>query len=211
MPIHIHIEADHATDLIAEIRTLANAFGVTSEPQHGVQEVVKENKEAAKSYTDAQQGSGDEQPRPKKPRKLSKGEHKIEADIMIEAGEKDEEIYPLLSKAQQKRVDKALSEPDHDVKNIDDAPNEETDVKAPEPSSSGLFDDEPAKPAGVTLDDIKKMVAERCNDKDGKEIPEKYALAHKAVRECVPAGQETKIGNVPVAEYPTLYAKIKAI
>lgn len=211
MSIIITIEGNHPTDVLAELKVLSDALNNQPNqlelPKVKVErEVYQDSPKSQKIQMSEQNDSKSFGPNPfidepveEKTKKLSRGEHKAEADKMIAAGERDDEIYSLLSRAQQKRVDEALAAPD----NVEEK-QEEVDK---------LFDDEPveeAKPT-ITREDISELIIKKCRDENGKDIPEMYAAVRAELKNVVAKDQEPKISNVPESKYQELYNAINSL
>lgn len=238
MPIQIIIDGNHATDILSELETLTAAlrgkkqeeikspsFERAVEIANGnvypeckkytpgddpwmantLQQIKDEETKREVEETQKQESEVDEAPK-----KLSRGQHRIEADKMIANGEIDEDIYPLLSKMQQERVQDALAV---ENENLTDAEIEAAISQPAEPEDvAGLFDDEPEEIVkGVTLDDVRALIVKTCRDKDGKDIPQKYAAAREEMRKVIPEGQDVKLSNIPVSALQILYDAISKI
>lgn len=213
MPIHIHIEANHATDIISELQVLTKALTESRAMPPMVQNVAKETKVTVVEKPEIKEEpvvetKTEEKPVPaflKKeveaakpsPAKLKGKQHVAEANKMIEAGKKDEKIYPLLSDAQKERVDKELG-------NI---PAETSD----EPEAGLFDDDEQEAPKDITIDSVKELIQVKGRDAQGNDDPEKYAQIRGIMRDAIPADLDVKISNVPADKVAQIYAEINKL
>lgn len=227
MSIVITIEGNHPTDVLAQLKTLSEGLsGQQSAPVavNVERKIVETQKQEVEVSRVDDSNSFDV-----KPKKLVGKEHKTEADKMIQAGEKNEEIFPLLSKKQQDRVEEALN-----PKDLGAPVEEEVIAKAPQPEKypshapvnegpfdepveeitpdvGGLFDDEPEVVAPtVSLESIKELITSKAR-KDGKDVPEMYAAIRAEIRNLVGKEEEPKISNVPESKYADLYQAIKSL
>ncbi len=221
MSIVITIEGNHPTDVLAQLKTLSEGLsGQQSTPVvvNVERKIVETQKQEVEVSRVDDSNSFDV-----KPKKLVGKEHKTEADKMIQAGEKNEEIFPLLSKKQQDRVEEALNPKDlgapveENEVIIDDpiAPHRQEAAQAPveeiTPDVGGLFDDEPEVVAPtVSLESIKELITSKAR-KDGKDVPEMYAAVRAEIRNLVGKEEEPKISNVPESKYADLYQAIKSL
>lgn len=206
MPIQLIITGDHTTDVLAEVKALADATGISAPQVHvrtigkpvpapqpvGIDEVTKEkikkeNEAAAESETE------------EKTKKLGRGDHKREADKMIAAGEKDEKIFPLLSKKQQERVTEALEA-------VVEEPKEEETI-------DGLFDDDDdqEEEKEITIDDLRSLIESKCRDEDENDLPEAYAAVRQEMRKVIPEDKKISVSNIPQNKIAKLYAAIENI
>ena len=237
MSIQIIITGDHSTDVLAELKTLSAAL-TPDECPFDVDEGMNRSKELFKKGMEEaerseiiatgevgqvlnKEGTGWEDP---KPTKLSGPQHKIEADKMINAGEIDDDIFPLLSQRQKDRVLEAMkteedldalekgefevvSEPELSATNAE--PNE------PEPELSATNaepEDEPTtEDKVIDTESLKALMSTVCRDENGKDIPEKYSATRNILRNAVPEGKDIKISNIPAEKLKEVYYSIAAL
>lgn len=236
MSIVITIEGNHPTDVLAQLKTLSEGLSGQQSAPVAVSYDQGSKDETVISKVQVSEGKITEVEEVKpQPRKLVGKEHKTEADKMIQAGEKNEEIFPLLSKKQQDRVKEALNPKDlgapveENEVIIDDpiAPHRQEVVQAPveeiTPDVGGLFDDEPAEPVepekvSITKEDIGKLIVSKCKDTKNldekgnpRDIPEMYAAVRAELKNVVGKEEEPKISNIPVSKYADLYNAISKL
>lgn len=238
MSVQIIIDGDHATDVMGELVALAKGLMPTPIIAGDIpKDVVEKFKtEPGRIVIEEEPCKEVEEEVKDQPRKLSRGEHRIEADRMISRGEIDDEIFPLLSKNQQDRVVKELekqeekaekeeqkaekkaakqAEKENKEKNLfdDDGPVEAVEAKGGEivdDDPLGLFDDEDKQPE-VTLADLRKLISKTCVDEDKNDIPEAYAAVRKLLRSVIPEGKDIKTSNIPEDKIASLYKAISEI
>jgi len=221
MSIQIIIDGKHSTDVLAELKILSDALNGQQLPAPKIV-AVDPAKEGADQTVISKVEVVETQDQPAEPKKFTGKEHKEEADKMIAAGKIDDEIFPLISKFQQKRVEEALAS----VKEHDELCEQEkeeydasvkTEEPAQEPDVGGLFDDEPVEEEQptVSLEAIQKLIVSKARtaptkeDPKGKDIPEMYAAVRAEIRNLVSKEEEPKLSNIPVEKYPALYNAIK--
>jgi hypothetical protein len=173
MSIVITIEGNHPTDVLAQLKTLSEGLSGQQSAPVAVSYDQGSKDETVISKVQVSEGKITEVEEViPQPRKLVGKEHKIEADKMIQAGEIDNDIFPLLSKKQQERVEDEIiikEEPkdlgevgendlvatevtiiDGKVSLKDIVISKEIQEPAPvedkQEDVTGLFDDEPAEP-----------------------------------------------------------------
>jgi DNA-binding Lrp family transcriptional regulator len=219
MSIQLIITGEHTTDLLAEIKTLADALSITPPPKmERARELVQEGVEQAESVaravieTAAENGFAshsipcdDEEEIVKKVTTIKGKQHVIEADRMIEEGKRNH-MYAFLSTRQKNRVDAALAV----KKNVESLPDD-TFVSGEPKEPELAFGDDMILPEKITLDEIKALIKERTKDDNGQDIPDMLQSAFKLVASYIPKGDEVKISNVPYARYNELYIGIKAL
>jgi len=233
MSIQIIIDGKHSTDVLAELKILSDALNGQQLPEPKVIGVDPAKQGADQTViTEVKREVVEEERVQEKPKKLFGKQHKEEADKMIAAGEINNDIFPLLSKKQQERVEDEIMIKEEPVGpnvlhvNVDDGG--EVDVisgnasefvtnEAPtkeEPDVGGLFDDEPSEESTVTLEEIQKLIVSKARtaptkeDPKGKDIPEMYAAVRAEIRNLVSKEEEPKLSNIPVEKYPALYNAI---
>lgn len=231
MSIQIIITGDHSTDVLAELKTFSAAL-TPDECPFDVDEGMNRSKELFKKGMEEaerseiiatgevgqvlnKEGTGWEDP---KPTKLSGPQHKIEADKMIDAGEIDDDIFPLLSQRQKDRVLEAMkteedldalekgefevvSEPEQPIdQNFNDV--EVTNVEEDEPTTEDKL---------IDTESLKALMSTVCRDENGKDIPEKYSATRNILRSAVPEGKDIKISNIPAEKLKEVYYSIAAL
>lgn len=228
MSVQIIIDGKHSTDVLAELKILSDALGSKSEqlelplnlPKvNSVDPALEDSDETV--VTEVTKENGKIELKEINEKKLSRGDHKREADKMIAAGEKDKEIFPLLSRGQQKRVEDALAAKEEVVEQNEMKQSMEEEVVVntpqveevkPEETVSGLFDDEPkVENQQVTLKSLSDMIKTKCRDKNGKDIPEMYAAVRAELKNCVGKDKEPRLSNVPESKYTDLFNSINSI
>lgn len=127
MGVQLIINGDHMTDVMAELEglTIAMKGSEATTPQTSenvTEEVADDLRDGSMKWwknhvtSEPVEESTDEvQKEVKKPKKLHGVQHVNEANKMIMAGEINEEIFPLLSDAQKKRVKLAFVNGEPDV------------------------------------------------------------------------------------------------
>jgi len=113
MSVQIIITGDHATDALAQLKTISEALEQKIEvsvPQIGIPNLPKVNafdkgseEETVISKVEVEEG------KVASVKKFTGKEHKEEADKMIAAGAINNDVFPLISKFQQRRVEEALN------------------------------------------------------------------------------------------------------
>jgi hypothetical protein len=195
MTIKLEIMGDHATDVIGEIKLLAEAFGVekpvepkqvTPKPQVETVTEQEQNTETEEPETsnDTEQEQVEEE-KPKKVRKWGAVKQGKAIDEMVEKGEIIEEHLPYMS---DKNIEKAKEKIAAKLEAID---------------KSG--DDE------ITLDDLRQLGNERGKDEDGNQVPSKMVEIRKIITKHVPDGQDIKMSNVAEDKIAEAYQEIKAL
>jgi len=199
MSIVITIEGNHPTDVLAQLKTLSEGLSGQQSAPVAVSYDQGSKDETVISKVQVSEGKITEvEPVKEKPKKLVGKQHKEEADKMIAAGEFDNDIFPLLSKKQQERVEDEIMIKE-EPKDLSDGTephepipagtsemvnNEMFEEEAPAPAPvedkqedvGGLFDDEPAETVepekvSITKEDIGKLIVSKC--KDTKNLDEK--------------------------------------
>ena len=113
MSIVITIEGNHPTDVLAQLKTLSEGLSGQQSAPVAVSYDQGSRDDMIISKVQVSEGKITEVEEVKlQPKKLFGKQHKEEADKMIQDGEKNEEIFPLLSKKQQDRVEEALDPKD---------------------------------------------------------------------------------------------------
>lgn len=200
MTIELIVKGDHVTDVLAQIKQLADATGMTT-PVNTVHQVKDVPLPSGQVFADnvdteapVEQGQVIEtKPANEAPKKLSRSESMAAVKEMIESGEKDER-YELLSRGSQKKIDEAHAQP---------APVED-DV-------SGLFDEEPAAPAEVTADTIRELMGKLGKDKDGNQVRDNMLKIRDIFVKYIPEGTEVKVGNIPTDKLAEVYADMQKL
>lgn len=194
MPIKIEITGNHATDLVAEVQTLAQIMGVGAVPaQPMVAEAPKpvSAPETTKTET-APTGTASEEKKT-----LSRKEQDEATAEMIKNGEKDDR-FELLTKGRQNEVEAALAKP---------AETEKT-----EESVDDMFDDESSEQAEViTREMVSKLMGETCKDKNGKTIQDKAVAVRKILVDAIPEGEEIKVAFIPEDKLVAVYEAIQKV
>lgn len=237
MSVQIIIDGKHSTDVLAELKILSDALGSKPEQLELPLDLPKVNSvdPALEDSNETVEKEVIYNPEPITGlfKKLSRGDHKREADKMIAAGEKDEAILSLLSRGQQKRVEEALKTTIKEYSiankcnfNIPKENNIEEEVvitnkvetvnvdvpKSKADEALGLFDDEPeVENQQVTLESLSDMIKTKCRDENGKDIPEMYAAVRSELKNCVGKDKEPRLSNVPESKYTDLFNSINSI
>ena len=233
MSVQIIIDGKHSTDVLAELKVLSDALNEPKQLELPLEAPVKTDESSAQAMGESISEAKEQVKETgeaviistSEPKKLSRGEHKAEADKMIAAGKKDEEIFPLLSRGQQKRVEESLAAPIEVV--VDNAPKEEDNSievggEAPAVASikeekqeevDNLFDDEPEEKSvqKVTIEDLRGLIVKKCKDENGKDIPEMYAAVRAEIKNAVPKDKDPKISEVPEEKYEELYNSLNSL
>lgn len=221
MSIKIEITGNHATDLIAQINTLYEAFN--PQPIETPQTVNPNIKQANYPYVgEERQSQKDEKQielfpdepeqseRPEKPKKLVGKQHKIEADKMIAEGKKND-LYPLLSFAQKNRVDEALGiKPKPEKEPEFTPPPVERKADVVEDKKQNVYVKK-GEVIQVNKSTLRDLITEKCVDENGKDVPEKYASITKIMRNAIPSVLDVKISNIPENKIPEVYYEIAAL
>lgn len=203
MPIKIEITGNHATDLVAEVQTLAQIMGVGAVPAPLGNAVGATSKpsESTTSATTSQPATSTEAPstggKADAPKTLSRKEQDEATAEMIKNGEKDDR-FGLLTKGRQNEVEAALAKP---------AETEKT-----EESVDDMFDDESSEQAEViTREMVSKLMGETCKDKNGKTIQDKAVAVRKILVDAIPEGNEIKVVFIPEDKLADVYAAIQKV
>lgn len=227
MSIVITIEGNHPTDVLAQLKQLAEGLSNQQLPAPAAEETTKENShlvgEINRDSNNFWKNAVSEENESQEPKKLIGKEHKTEADKMIAAGKVNDEIFPLLSKKQQERVEAALnaqeaSAPEDEKPTVDEVATKEMHERAKAPVENkkdvgGLFDDEDEAEDAleINIDDLRALITKKCKDKNGKDIPEMYSAVRAEIKNVVPKDKEPKVSEVPAEKYAELYEAIKSL
>ncbi len=223
MPIEIIIKGNHATDVFAEIRNLADALSpkpaenTASVPAPKAKEAPKKDEPVVED--DDFEFGEEKKAAPKTKAKYSAKDQKEIADNMIAEGEIDDEVFADLNKTQQDRIKKALAAPKKTEEKKDEkkaAPkDEELDFDSDEEEEKEELDfdseDEDDAEEVVNLDTLRDLVEKKSRDKDGKVIPTIYAEIRDEMKKIIPTGQAVKFGSIPQKKVASFYAFVKKL
>lgn len=221
MAVQLIIDGNHVTDILTQIRQLSDALsGATrcedqpreaGHPYGDTDKIFRAQQEVAEP-NEAVNVMEKEIEKFEIPDRLTRGEHEKEANKMIEAGEINIAIYPLLTKVHQKRVAEAI---------MNKGRTEEAPVEQPSENlfAEPVFEEEEitvvepvVEPDGtITFDGIRDLLVQKCRNSEGKDDPAKYAAAIKEIKRFVPEGAEAKVGNVPEGKLKELYYALSVI
>jgi hypothetical protein len=195
MPIELKITGNHATDIVAEVQTLAEILGVGTTPAPAP---VKAAEAAPTKTAEKVSAKVETAPAPtgtasEGKKTLSRKEQDEAVAEMIAAGEKDDR-FDLLTKGRQNEVEAALAKA---------AESEKSDV-------DDMFDDEPAAEV-VTREMVSKLMGATCKDANGQTIQDKGVAVRAILVDAIPEGQEIKVANVPEDKLAEVYAAIQKI
>jgi len=202
MPIEIKITGNHATDIIAEVQTLATVFGLigtASEPKvivYGTDKTATSIKDVAETISAPSQETAPAST--DKP--LTRKEQDEAVKYMINQKEKDDR-FEKLTKGRQEEVEAALAKA-----------AEPADEKKADADLDDMFADDAAEPAKVvSRDDVSAMMAKIGKDKDGNPIQDKLLKIRAILVENIPEGNEPKVKNIPEDKLATVYSLIEKI
>lgn len=246
MGVQLIIDGNHMVDVITQVQQLANSLsGVTPVNEYdkmtnghrfglNVPSNVGDLEDSHDFGTEEQEVPAvdlmEEKIAEAPLEKLGRGEAQKAADAMIVAGVIDSKLFPLLSKAQQKRVGDALlgknkpasvPTPAAEVEDAPlfgaDEPLFEAEEKPNYIVNNNAADkqevDEALLSDGlVTYDTIRDLLVEKCRDKETKkDDAAKYTKAADIIKSYVAHNQEPKISNVPKDKLKELYYALSVI
>lgn len=197
MPIQLIINGEHATDLFAEIQTLANALGITAS-----RPTVAIPQEAAEVVN-----SHDETPTPVEiehlpthevKKSLTRKEQDEAEAAMIAAGVKDDR-FDMLTRGRQNNVEAAIAKTVAQVETLDAADD-----------MDDLFDNDSA-PVTVTRDMVSALMGKVGKDKDGSPIQARLLKIREILVDYTPEGQEIKVKNIPEDKLAIVHSLIEKI
>lgn len=197
MPIELKITGNHATDIVAEVQTLAEILGVGgTAPVKAAEAVPTKTAEKAPTKTEAAPAASGTASEGKKT--LTRKEQDDAVSEMIAAGAKDER-FDMLTKGRQNEVNAALekaAEPEKEEASVDDM----------------FEDDEPAAAEEtITREMVSKLMGATCKDENGQTIQDKAIEVRKILVDAIPEGQDIKVAFVPDDKLAEVYAAIKAV
>lgn len=203
MPIELKITGNHATDIVAEVQTLAEILGVGTAPAKNVAgETSKQPVSTTSAPSQSQTASAStaapaDGGKTDAKKTLTRKEQDDAVSEMIAVGAKDER-FDMLTKGRQNEVNAALekaAEPEKEEASVDDM----------------FEDDEPAAEETITREMVSKLMGATCKDENGQTIQDKAIEVRKILVDAIPEGQDIKVAFVPDDKLAEVYAAIKAV
>lgn len=190
MPLQLIITAEHTTDLLAEVKTLATAIGLQTV------DVVTPTVCTSPDKADlplVPQADPIKEPEVKK---MSGKQQDAEVIRMIETGTCDDATFNLLTKTRKKKVEEGIEAKMLEAENIANGVEPETVVEA---DVDSMFDDEPDAVVKEVIDitTIRDLMGKLGKNADGKANQDNLIKIKAILTKFVPEGAPTKLGNIP--------------
>lgn len=202
MPIEIKITGNHATDVVAELQTLASICGVgtVSSKEAGATISQTTTTNSVPSQETAQLTSSPAVGGTVAEKPLTRKEQDDAVSEMIKAGAKDAR-FDKLTKGRKDEIEAALTKP-----------AETADEKKVDADLDDMFaDDTTAAPKVVTRDEVSALMAKVGKDKDGNAIQPRLLKIREILVDNIPEGQEIKVKSIPEDKLAAVYALIEKV
>lgn len=187
MSIEIKITGTHATDLAAQIETLAQMFGIIGQSNQKLASAVQVSTVDTKESSTPTIGT-------EAKKTLSRKEQDEAAAEMIEKGAKDAR-FDLLTKGRQNEVEGLLNKP------VTQAATSDVD---------SMFDDAPATRV-VTRDMVSKLMGDVCKKPDGTAIQARALKVREILVDNIPDGEEIKVKFIKEDRLAAVYDAIAQV
>lgn len=205
MPIELKITVNHATDLAAEVSTLAQIFGVggTEKNEAGatsgqIASTGSAPSKAPAASTAAPATGGKTEQSDKKT--LTRKEQDDATAEMIKNGVKDDR-FDLLTRGRQNEVEAALAK----------AAAPAAEEKSDDADLDDMFSDSAPAAKTVTREQVSELMAKVGKDKDGNPIQSRLLKIRAILVDNIPEGQEIKVKNLPEDKLAVVYALIEKV
>lgn len=199
MPIELKITVNHATDLAAEVQTLAQIFGAPVAAQQTAPATTKAP-EAEKTPAKAETAPAASGTASEGKKTLTRKEQDDATAEMIKNGAKDDR-FDLLTRGRQNEVEAALAKAAAPAaeENSDDADLDD------------MFSDSAPTAKTVTREQVSELMAKVGKDKDGNPIQSRLLKIRAILVDNIPEGQEIKVKNLPEDKLAAVYALIEKV
>lgn len=196
MPIELKITVNHATDLAAEVQTLAQIFGAPVAVQQTAPATTKAP-EAEKTPVKTETAPAASGTASEGKKTLTRKEQDDATAEMIKNGAKDDR-FDLLTKGRQNEVEAALAK----------AAASAAEEKSDDADLDDMFSDSAPAAKTVTREQVSELMAKVGKDKDGNPIQPRLLKIREILVDLIPEGQEIKVKNLPEDKLAEAFEKI---
>lgn len=209
MSVQLIIDGNTVTDVLAQVQDLARATGVEA-PSKNVAGATSgqttstasapSNPQNTTSSSTTKQSPSTSTGGETKPKTLTREEQDAAVEEMIANGETDGR-FDQLTKGRQKAVNDGIAAKQADIETGSDA------------NLDDMFGDDDAveEEIVVTGDTIREMMGKLGKDAKGQPVQENLLKIRDILTRFVPKGEEIKVGKIPEADLPAVYAELKKL